>query len=617
MLTLDEGAVAKSSATPCLFPSLHQSGAARRLIFVTNRGPVEYHALTDGTFEARPGAGGVVSGLLCAARERPVSWISVAMTEGDRAVARAGGQVSIKMPPELSYLAPRLVYVPEQTYSSYYDEISNRLLWFAQHGLLSPAMARSPLMRAYWHEGYVAANRALAETVVAELRRHGEDTPVMFHDYHLYLAPAMVRQRVPRARLQHFTHVPWPAPDAWAGVPEPILRAIYLGLAACDVLGYQTSRDARSFLEGAQRYLPEAYISHDPDELCWDGHRTVVRAYPIALTPASVRESACGRAAVQQARDLRAQLRLDEGRQLIVRVDRVEPAKNIVRGFEAYERLLAEYPEVQGKVVFLALLVPSRESVPEYQAYAEQVRRAVERINATYAWPGWDPIVAIYGNDRARALACMRDYDVLLVNSLADGMNLVVKEGGLVNTRNGVIVLSERAGAYVQLRDAVLGISPLDVEGTTQALYRALTMPATERRRRAQTVRAILEREDAASWLGRQLADLMRVTGLPDEPDIFADGDEDACETADELAAEEPEAQPALLPHNLTSTDMRVGVQSAPLRAAAILDDVSPSVRHVRSNSLPLPRSRIADDGSLYRTRRDQEQGPPALSDLE
>lgn len=521
-MLIHEGAVARHTSASS-YAASHSTGDARRLIFVTNRGPVEYAFTSEGIARPHRGAGGVVSGLLCAARERPVSWISMAMTDADRAVARAldGNtldRAALPMRADMANLSPRLVNISKATYAQYYNGISNRLLWFAQHGMLSREVGHSAEMRAAW-TGYVAANNALAQAVVAELEHYGETTPVLFHDYHLYLAPAMVRERVPQARLQHFIHIPWPSLEEWGEVPEDMLRAIYRSLSAVDVLGFQTPRDARNFLAGAGRFLPGARVSRDPDELLWHDRRTLVRAYPIAVTPASVRASADTPAARTQARALRRQLRLDAGRKLIVRVDRVEPTKNIVRGFEAYERLLEEQPHWRERVTFLALLVPSRESVAEYQDYAEQVREAIERVNARFGTADWEPIVAIFGNDRARALACMRDYDVLLVNSVADGMNLVVKEGGLLNERNGVIVLSERAGAYAQLHRGALGIAPTDVAGTSQALLAALEMSDDERAARGRRVRDVLEREDANTWLARQLADLMRVTSG------FASGD--------------------------------------------------------------------------------------------
>jgi trehalose 6-phosphate synthase len=493
-------------------PHVRQRGAGgRRLIFVTNRGPVEHHFGADGTPEARRGAGGVVSGLLCAAQGRHVSWISLAMTEADRAVEleQESDDGVLVGPAGLDHLTSRLVSVPDDIYRRHYDGFSNRVLWFAQHGLEWAEAPRAEVVRDCWERGYALVNGAIAEAVVTELEACGVETPVMFHDYHLYLAPALVRKRVPEAWLLHFVHIPWPDTRAWMSLPDEIVRSIYRGLVANDVIGFQTPRDARNFLSGVERYLPEADVAHDSEALLWRGRRVHVRHYPIALNASAVRASATDMEAVSAARELRERLRLEDGRKLIMRVDRVEPTKNIVRGFEAYERLLEAHADLRGEVVFLALLVPSREGLPEYQAYARQVREAIARINQRFGRPGWEPIIAVFGNDHARALACMRDYDVLLVNPLIDGMNLVVKEGGLLNERAGVIVLSKRAGAYEQLRGGVLGVDPRDADATAQALYMALAMPATQRAELAETVHAVLLQESAGSWLGTQLKDLL------------------------------------------------------------------------------------------------------------
>lgn len=494
-------------------PSPFQHGDKRRVIFVTNRGPIEHHFAEDGTPVAQCGAGGVVSGLLCAARGRPVSWISVAMTDADRALARPSGDAVVAASCGMEDLTARLVYIPAKTFSRYYDSVSNRLLWFAQHGLSHAHIAASPTIRQHWERGYVAVNRALADAVLVDLDASGGgDTPIMFHDYHLYLAPKMVRDRAPNVRMQHFIHIPWPAPEEWASAPDDMVRAIYEGLIANDVIGLQTRRDVAHFLAGVRRHLPEACVSRDDATVWWEGRQIAVRAYPIALTKEAVEEDANAPEALEQVEHIREQFHLDGGRKLIVRVDRVEPAKNIVRGFQAYERMLGLHPELRGRVTMLALLVPSRESLPEYRRYAARVREVIEAINARFGTDDWQPVVALFGNDRARALACMRHYDVLLVNSLADGMNLVVKEGVLLNRRNGVLVLSERAGAYGQLERGALGIAPKDVAATADALYTALEMPTADRIALAQAARAALEEETASRWLSRQLKDLLAVT---------------------------------------------------------------------------------------------------------
>ncbi|MBF6590359.1 MAG: trehalose-6-phosphate synthase, partial [Ktedonobacterales bacterium] len=284
---------------------------------------------------------------------------------------------------------------------------------------------------------------------------------------------------------------------------------------------FQTLRDARNFLAGAARFLPAARLEWEaptgPGALVWPHRQTRVRAFPIAVTPAEVECSASAPLAEAEALMLRERItRGDEGHRVIVRVDRMEPTKNIVRGFQAFERLLKRHAEWHGRVTFLALLVPSRQGLMEYRTYERHVLRTIERINARFGRADWQPIVYILENNRARALALMRGYDVLLVNPVIDGMNLVVKEGGLINERDGVIVLSRTAGAHEQLGAHVQSIPPMDVEETAEALLRALEMPPRHRAYHARALRALLERESAPHWLEAQLQALpTRATALP------------------------------------------------------------------------------------------------------
>ncbi|MBF6591842.1 MAG: trehalose-6-phosphate synthase, partial [Ktedonobacterales bacterium] len=199
-------------------------GAAERerLILVSNRGPVEYTFTDDGLPEAHRGAGGVVSGLLCAVRQRPVTWISLAMTEADRLVAQTRAQVTPPPAMDLRGTTLTLVDIPCAAYSRHYNDISNRVLWFAQHYLLNPTQTGtfSQKTAADWEKGYTVANTALAEVVIATLRAEGMNTPVLFQDYHCDLAPALVRAACPEARLAHFVHIPWPEPRYWEMLPE-------------------------------------------------------------------------------------------------------------------------------------------------------------------------------------------------------------------------------------------------------------------------------------------------------------------------------------------------------------------------------------------------------------
>ncbi len=500
-----------------------QGGQRRRLILVSNRGPVEYYTDSDSQqseeIHARQGAGGVVSGLLSALHGAPVTWIALAMSDADRAVAREHQYGAIPAPGNLKNLHDvtlRLVDTPERAYTRYYEGVSNRVLWFTQHYLLKLTSANlfSARTTADWEQGYRVVNEAVAEAVIAELEERGDETPVLFQDYHLYLAPAMVRQRRPHAQLAHFTHIPWPEARYWELLPDLMTQAIFRGLAANDVIGFQTQRDAQNFLAGATRFLPGARVYPDArgaaGVLLWQGRPVLVQAYPIAVTPSEIKASVAShntREAAQILRDARG----DTDRKLIVRVDRIEPTKNIARGFEAYERMLKQHPDLHGRVSFLALLVPSRQGMAEYRATERQVRKVIDRINTKFGRADWQPVIAYYGNDRARALACMRDYDVLMVNPLIDGMNLVVKEGALANRRDGVIVLSRTAGAYEQLHGQALGVAPTDTQAMADALYQALTMPAAERADRAQGMLDILREEDATTWLKHQVNDVVSV----------------------------------------------------------------------------------------------------------
>jgi trehalose 6-phosphate synthase len=487
-----------------------------RLILASNRGPVEYTLNGDGLPEARQGAGGVVSGLLCAVRERPVTWIALAMSDADRMAVQAGIEPKPLDAVDLRNVEVRLIDLARDAYCRHYNGISNRVLWFVQHYLLHPTRTSlfSRRTAADWEKGYVAANRAIADAVVEALRTHGQETPVLFQDYHLYLAPGFVREAFPEARLAHFIHIPWPEARYWEMLPEYIVREIYRGLVANDVVGFQTVRDARNFLQGAEQYLPEAQLewtrSADSGTIIRKGRQTLARSFPIAVTPHEIESCANAPAARHEAASIHRDItRGDENHRLIVRVDRVEPTKNIVSGFRAYELLLKHHPEWHGKVTFLALLVPSRQDLAEYRSCERQVRREIERVNARYGAPGWQPIVSVFENNRARALALMRSYHVLLVNPVIDGMNLVVKEGGLLNEQDGVIVLSRTAGAHERLAKHVLSIHPMDIEQTALALHAALSMAPRQRRRHAHALRTLLHQENAASWLQSQVDALL------------------------------------------------------------------------------------------------------------
>ncbi|HWS84827.1 MAG TPA: trehalose-6-phosphate synthase, partial [Ktedonobacteraceae bacterium] len=393
-----------------------------------------------------------------------------------------------------------------EAYRKHYEKVSNELLWFLQHYMYDPTqdVTSTKQLQDAWENGYTVANQAIARAVNAEIEHEQTVPVVMLQDYHLYLAPAMIRQQHPSIIMQHFIHIPWPDIRCWHFLPSKIAQAIYQGLVGNDIIGFQTQRDARNFLEGARTLLDGAVVDFEEGAVWWQGHRTQTRAYPISISISEERKvvhSAAGKRAAEAIKPLLRE-------HTIMRVDRIEPTKNLMRGFQAYSQVLEKHPELHGKVVFLAFLVPSRQALSMYRRFDADVRSLIDKINHTYGTDDWTPIQAFFGNDRVRALAAMEFYDVLLVNPIIDGMNLVAKEGAVVNQRDGVIVLSRTIGAFQQLAKGSIPTSPIDVEETAEALYEALMLSADERKIKATTVRQAVERSDLTVWIASQIHDL-------------------------------------------------------------------------------------------------------------
>jgi trehalose 6-phosphate synthase len=357
---------------------------------------------------------------------------------------------------------------------------------------------------AAWHS-YRHVNEQLAEAAADEAEVVGADA-VLVQDYQLYLVPRLVRERGVVCPVNHFTHIPWPGPDAWRSATHEAREAMLDGLLGADVVGFHTRRSARNFLAACEDYLPGAAVDYRRAEVERGGRTTRVRAYPISVDPDQFAALAEDPRVLEEAETL-----LDvPPERLILRVDRTDPSKNIVRGFSAFGRFLDQHPEWHRRVLMLALLDPSRQEIPEYAEYVGAVHRAARAVNDTYAEEGWNPIDLRISDNFPRAVAAYKRYDVLLVNAIVDGMNLIAKEAPLVNERDGVLILSENAGAHEELGRHALTVNPFDVEETAEAIHAALVMPAQERASRAEEIRAQVRMHDVRVWLSRQLADLDR-----------------------------------------------------------------------------------------------------------
>ena len=445
------------------------------------------------------------------ARDRRPIWIAAAMTDGDRLraeQAEKSGQHLIEFGDPAEFRLRFVVPSPD-CYHQYYNVISNPLLWFLQHYLWDTPRTPDITKDIWdaWRSGYVTVNRMFADEIIAAIDAVSGEPLIMLQDYHLYLCAGFVRERHPTARLQQFVHIPWPDPDYWRLLPLEMRRSICEGMLGNDIVGFQTPEHGRSFMYTCQAYVPDVDIDYLASSIVWQGRRIQVRAYPISIDATAVRRMAYSK----DARSHDRYLPNHWNEFTVLRVDRAEPSKNIVRGFAAFDRFLEAHQDFQGRVNFVAITVPSRMDVVEYQDYLDDVSAVVGRINAKYAnvETGWQPIHLIMGENYPRALAAMKWYDVLLVNSIIDGMNLVAKEGALLNERNGVLILSEGAGAVSQLGENAIIIGPTDVEGTADAIYQALTMPLAERRRRAEGLRRSVENDDVTNWFENQVADML------------------------------------------------------------------------------------------------------------
>jgi len=421
-----------------------------------------------------------------------VTWIASAITEEDRGLA---GETIEETSRDGSPFRLHLIAHDKQAYDWFYNVVANPMLWFVQHSLWE--LPYTPKVDAAFHrawgEGYVAVNEGFAAAVVRELER-APDAAVFFHDYHVYLAPRIVREHRPSAKSMHFVHIPWPQPDYWRIFPREMRWAIHDGLMANDVIGFHTDRWRRNFIYSVREFLGE------------DATPKTVTA-PISVDAAEFDELAQSVAVLEAEREIVAH----RPEKLIVRVDRTDPSKNIVRGFRAFELYLDEHPEMHRRVGMLALLDPSRQDIPEYAEYLGAIQREARRVNDRFQQSGWRPIDLQIADDFPMSVAAYKQFDVLLVNAIFDGMNLVAKEAPLVNEQDGVVVLSENAGAHAELGEWALSINPFDVEGQARAMHQALEMGVGERRERLEAIRRHVRKHDLGRWVELQLEALDRV----------------------------------------------------------------------------------------------------------
>ncbi|GAA2224615.1 trehalose-6-phosphate synthase [Streptomyces nogalater] len=460
-----------------------------RVLVASNRGPVSYQVREDGSLDARRGGGGLVSGLSAIGPDADSVWVCAALGDGDRAaVRRADGGL---LPEEdTGGQRVRMLDIDASVHAEAYNGIANSVLWFVHHLLYQTPL--EPVFDAEFRRqwaSYRAYNQAFAEALAEEA---GEGAAVLIQDYHLALAPRMLRRLRPDLRIGHFSHTPWAPPDYFRLLPDDIAAELLGGILGADRAGFLTRRWADAFTACCREVLGPGIPSG-----------TRIGVHGLGADADFLRERAHREDVAERMAALREEI--GQGRRTVVRVDRTELSKNIVRGLLAYEQLLTDHPEWRERVVHVAFAYPSRQDLAVYRDYTAEVRRVADRINERYGTPGWTPVVLHVKDDFARSLAAYRMADVALVNPIRDGMNLVAKEIPVVSDEGCALVLSREAGAHEELGEDAFTVNPYDITGTARALHEALTLPAEERAARSKRLAAAATALPPARWFLDQL----------------------------------------------------------------------------------------------------------------
>lgn len=448
------------------------------VVLVSNRGPLTFRD-DGGELIASRGGGGLVSGLAPLVAGTDTVWVAAALSDADRAAARQGVI-------EADGIRARTLAIDAAVMTKSYDVVCNAMLWFLHHGLHD--LSRRPVIdrgfREAW-DAYRIYNRAFADVLVDE---SPDDAIVLVQDYHLSLLGPLLKERRPDLRAVHFSHTPFAPPLQMRVLPHDLAAELLEGMAGHVACGFHSARWAVDFTQSCREIIgrePATFVS------------------PLAPDAGDIRGVAASDACESEVRHIEADF---SERRLIVRVDRIELSKNLLRGFRAFDLMLHDRPDLRGTVTFRALGYPSREGLPEYLAYKAEVEALAAVINNRWRTDGWEPIELDLVDNFPKSVAHLRRYDVLLVNPIRDGLNLVAEEGPLVNEVDGMVIVSREAGVHDVLEGAALSVNPFDIVDQAEALAQALDADPAERTRRADDLRARAEARNPADWLADQIA---------------------------------------------------------------------------------------------------------------
>jgi trehalose 6-phosphate synthase len=480
----------------------------RRVLIASNRGPVSFTRADDGQLTEKRGGGGMVSGLSAVADTGAMLWVCAALSEGDRAAARAAGNGLLDWDGDS---AVRMLDLPPAMFHRAYNAVANSTLWFVHHMLYDTPNRPSfgPGFRRDW-EAFRRYNEAFA-VALAEAADPNACVRAVIQDYHLCLAPRMLASRAGGIRIAHFSHTPWSPPDYYRILPDAVGQEVLAGILGADHAGFLCQRWADAFMDCCQAFL-DCKVDRVRGQVSYEGHLTSIGVHPLGVDADQLRQRAAEQDVLTRVARLTEQA---GGRKVIVRIDRTELSKNIARGLEAYRELLRSHPEWHGRVTKFAFAYPSRHDLPEYREYTAAVQRLALQIEDEFAVPGWDPLILEVNDDYARSLAALRVGDVLLVNPIKDGMNLVAKEGPILSDHGCALVLSTEAGAAAELSEAAIMVNPYDVTETADALHQALSMSDQERSQRSAALARAAMAMPPARWFADQLHALDREAVLP------------------------------------------------------------------------------------------------------
>jgi trehalose 6-phosphate synthase len=453
------------------------------------------------------GAGGLVPTLLPIMEKAKGTWIASVMTAADREVAEKFQKNRIPVPEDNPKFWVLPITLDTSKYNEFYNFFQNPLLWFIHHYMWD--LAYNPEIDDYAHnawQSYEYVNQQFADKIVEEVKSSQKDPLILLQDTHLQTCPQYIREKCEDVFLSQFIHIPWPQSDYFGVLPRYMGKAIIEGLLSNDHLGFHIKRYVKNFLMCCEKYAD--HVDFKNNIVHFKGREIFVKNYAISVDTKKLAELAKSEEVLKQEEYVK---KIKHDNFLIYRTERTDPSKNIIRGFKAYDLFLEKYPEFREKVVFFITGVSTRENVREYQEYKVEVNKIIEKVNEKYLKGNWKPIVPHFDAEYSLVTAAFKNYDCLLINSIHDGMNIVPKEGSIVNENNGALIISETTGAYDELKDYSININAFDISETAEAIHKAVTLNHEEREKRLNGIKRVISNYDVYSWIGEQFADIQKL----------------------------------------------------------------------------------------------------------